>query len=62
MKTTSKMKATLKHTTYLLNDTQRRDDQNSAPPIIRIQPLPDNCILTGKLVLNSVKNIFLWIF
>ena len=39
-----------------------RDYQNSAPPIIRIQPLPENCIRTGKLILSSVKNIFLWIF
>ena len=39
-----------------------RDYQNSAPPIIRIQPLPENCIRTGKLILSSVKNVFLWIF
>ena len=39
-----------------------RDYQNSAPPIIRIQPLPENSIRTGKLILSSVKNVFLWIF
>ena len=39
-----------------------RDYQNSAPPIIRIQPLPENCIWAEKLILSSVRNIFLWIF
>ena len=39
-----------------------KDYQNSAPPIIRIQPLPENCIRTGKRILSSVKNVFLWIF
>ena len=39
-----------------------RDYQNSAPPIIRIQPPPENCIRTGNLILSSVKNVFLCIF
>ena len=39
-----------------------RDYQNSAPPIIRIQPLPENCIRTGKLILSSVRDVFLSTF
>ena len=39
-----------------------RDYPNSAAPIIRIQPLPENFILTGQRILSIVKNIFLWIF
>ena len=39
-----------------------RDYQNSAPHIIRIQPLPANCILTRKQVVSKLKNIFIWNF